>query len=176
MIDDLSIRRLFLLHPSLRDKTIDLYKNRIAPALTGDYFCRIIYTYRSLEQQTELYAQGRSKLFDKDGKRLGIVTKAKPGQSWHNFSLAIDFCLVNKSAGVSWEVVKDYDKDGKADWQEVVDIFKSEGWKWGGDWSSFKDYPHLEFPTKYNIKDIFAKYENGDTFVDPKTNIKYVNL
>lgn len=175
MIDDLSIRRLGLLHPIVREKAIDLYTNRVVPAVTGEYFCRVVYTYRSFEQQAELYAQGRTKLFDKEGKRLGIVTKAKPGQSFHQYGMAIDFCLVNKK-GVSWEVVKDYDKDGKADWLEVVDIFKAAGWLWGGDWRSFKDYPHLEFPLQYNTKELLQKYEKGDTSVDPTTNIKYVNL
>jgi peptidoglycan L-alanyl-D-glutamate endopeptidase CwlK len=26
----------------------------------------------------------------------------------------------------------------------VTDYFKSKGYSWGGDWNSFKDYPHFE--------------------------------
>lgn len=28
---------------------------------------------------------------------------------------------------------------------EIVKIFKSYGWKWGGDWKSIKDYQHFEY-------------------------------
>lgn len=174
MIDELTLKRIGLIHPIIRDQVKDLYVNRISPALTGSHFCRFIYTYRSFEQQADIYAQGRTKLFDKDGKRMGIVTKAKPGMSFHQYGLAVDFCLVNEKA-VSWDIVKDYDKDGKGDWREVVDIFKTAGWLWGGDWK-FKDYPHVEFPVKFTIKELLAKYEKGDTFTDSPTGIKYVNL
>ncbi len=39
---------------------------------------------RTMEEQAELYAKGRTKA----GK---IVTKAKPGQSYHNYGLAFDW-------------------------------------------------------------------------------------
>ena len=35
---------------------------------------------------------------------------------------------------------------------EVVKIFKDEGWKWGGDWESSKDWQHFyrpDIPFKY---------------------------
>lgn len=41
-------------------------------------------TYRNMESQAAIYAQGRTK----PGR---IVTNAKPGQSFHNFRLAFDF-------------------------------------------------------------------------------------
>lgn len=174
MIDDITLNRIKLLHPTIREQVKDLYVNRISPALTSDWYCRFAYTYRSFEEQAELYAQGRTKLFDKDGKRLGIVTKAKPGTSMHNYGLAIDIVLVNGKSP-SWDIVKDFDKDGKSDWMEVIDIFKTAGWLWGGDWK-FKDYPHVELPQKFSVKEILEKYQKGDTFIDPITSIKYVNI
>ena len=49
-------------------------------------------TYRDKESQAAIYAQGRTK----PGR---IVTKAKAGQSWHNFRLAFDFVpIVNGKA------------------------------------------------------------------------------
>jgi len=42
--------------------------------------------YRSIEEQQELYNQGRIT----DGK---IVTNAKPYESFHNYGLAVDVCL-----------------------------------------------------------------------------------
>lgn len=175
MIDKITLDRIKILHPVIRKQVEDIYINRISPALTGDYFCRFAYTYRSHDEQAELYAQGRTKLFDKDGKRLGIVTKAKPGFSMHNYGLALDIVLINgKSA--SWDIVRDWDKDGKSDWKEVADIFKAAGWVWGGDWKSFKDYPHFEFPVKKNIKELLEMFNKGDTFMEASNSIRYVNI
>jgi len=47
----------------------------------------ITSTYRDMESQAALYAQGRTKPGD-------IVTDAKPGQSFHNFRVAFDFAPV----------------------------------------------------------------------------------
>ncbi len=38
----------------------------------------------------------------------------------------------------------DGNQNGKSDWLEVVEIAKTLGFEWGGDWKRFKDYPHLE--------------------------------
>jgi peptidoglycan L-alanyl-D-glutamate endopeptidase CwlK len=34
----------------------------------------------------------------------------------------------------SWDIKTDFDGDGKADWMEIVAIFKRYGFEWGGDW------------------------------------------
>jgi len=54
----------------------------------------ITSTYRDMESQAEIYAQGRTK----PGR---IVTHAKPGQSWHNFRLAFDFVPI-KGGKAMW--------------------------------------------------------------------------
>ncbi|MDA4743657.1 M15 family metallopeptidase, partial [Enterobacter hormaechei] len=48
----------------------------------------------------------------------------------------------------------DWDGDRIADWQECVKIFSHYGWEWGGNWKTFKDYPHFEkknLRTRYGI-------------------------
>ncbi|RDY72243.1 hypothetical protein DXT76_02465 [Halobacillus trueperi] len=46
------------------------------------------------------------------------------------------------------------------DWRHVADIAKSLGFQWGGDWSSFKDYAHLEWPEKsHNVRDLQTKLQ-----------------
>ena len=159
-IDQTTLSRINQLHPRLVTEVKDLYLNKIVPALTGGVSCRFAYTLRSFEQQAELYAQGRTKLFDKQGKRLGIVTNAKPGQSYHNYGLALDIVLID-NVSAYWDVVKDFDNDGMADWMEIVNIFKQNGWEWGGDWH-FKDMPHFEKAFGYEWETLLSMYENKD--------------
>lgn len=85
--------------------------------------------YRSIAEQNKKYAQGRTTA----GK---IVTNAKGGSSYHNYGLAFDFCLVDGD-GLPYWIVNDK-------WMEVVKIAKELGFEWGGDWTSFKDYPHFQ--------------------------------
>ncbi|MBP2002556.1 peptidoglycan L-alanyl-D-glutamate endopeptidase CwlK [Paenibacillus shirakamiensis] len=93
---------------------------------------------RSIEEQNKLYAQGRT-------TPGPIVTQAKGGYSNHNFGMAIDFALLLQDGKtVSWMLTRDGDSDGQSDWVEVVKEAKALGFHWGGDWKSFKDYPHLE--------------------------------
>jgi len=178
MSDKPTLDRIELLHPAVREEVKNMYLNEIIPALSGKAICRFAYTLRTFAEQDGLYAQGRTKLFDEKGKRLGIVTKAKGGQSIHNFGLALDIVLLKdtnndgKFESASWETNVDFDKDGKADWMEVVNILKKNGWIWGGDWKSFKDAPHFEKTFGHTWKTLLPKH-NSKKFI-PGTN--YVQL
>jgi peptidoglycan L-alanyl-D-glutamate endopeptidase CwlK len=178
MVDKITLDRIELLHPKVRTEVRNMYINEIEPALSGKAMCRFAYTIRTFAEQDGLYAQGRTKLFDANGKRLGVVTKAKGGQSIHNYGLALDIVLLKDTdsngtfESASWETNIDFDKDGKADWMEVVNILKKNGWVWGGDWKSFKDAPHFEKTFGYNWQTLLPKYKSGD-FI-PGTN--FVNL
>lgn len=170
MMDQITLQRIQLLHPKVREEVLNLYQKEIVPALSGRAYCRFAYTLRTFAEQDALFAQGRTKLFDANGNRLGRVTNAKAGQSLHNYGLALDIVLIDgKSA--SWDIVKDYDGDGKADWEEVADIFIANGWEWGGLWK-FKDAPHFEKTFGYDWRDLIELYENKN-FI-PGTN--YVNI
>jgi len=86
-------------------------------------------TYRDNESQDALYAQGRT-------TPGNIVTKAKAGQSWHNWRCALDVVpLVNGKA--VW--------DDQALWKKVGEIGKSCGLEWAGDWVTFKEFPHFQY-------------------------------
>jgi peptidoglycan L-alanyl-D-glutamate endopeptidase CwlK len=93
---------------------------------------------RTIAEQDDLYAQGRT-------KPGAIVTNARGGYSNHNFGVAVDFALLtNDGRSVSWDTRLDGDRDGIADWNEVVAIAKTLGFAWGGDWKTFLDLPHFE--------------------------------
>jgi peptidoglycan L-alanyl-D-glutamate endopeptidase CwlK len=171
-MDKITLDRIALLHPKVREEVRDIYVNKITPALTGRAICRFAYTLRTFQEQDALYAQGRTRLFDANGNRLGVVTKAKGGQSIHNFALALDIVLIVDNKTASWDTVIDFDKDGKSDWMEVVNIFKSHGWIWGGDWKSFKDRPHFEKTFGYTWQQLLAKH-NAKDFIK---GTNYVNL
>ena len=151
MKDKVTLDRINLLHPRLRDEVIKMY-DEIVAALTGSAICRFAYTLRTFAEQDGLYAQGRTKAGAK-------VTNAKGGQSYHNYGLAIDIVLlVDKDKNgtyetASWDIKTDFDGDGKADWMEIVAIFKRYGFEAGIDWK-FVDAPHFQKSFGYSIKQL----------------------
>lgn len=119
--------------------------------LTGRSKVKVVSGFRSHEEQAKLYAKGRTAPGPK-------VTNAKPGYSMHNYGLAFDICLVLDGKDVSWDVEGDFDEDRKADWMEVVEVFKGLGFKWGGDWKTLKDMPHFEVEVSLDtLRKLYAK-------------------
>lgn len=178
MEDRITLERIKLLHPKVREEVEHIYRAQVVPALTGRAICRFAYTLRTFQEQANLFAQGRTRLFDANGRRLGKVTNAAAGQSIHNYGLAFDIVLLvdndnNKSfESVSYDTTADYDRDRKPDWMEVTNIFKKNGWTWGGDWKRFKDAPHFEKNFGFTWRQLKAKHDKRD-FI-PGTN--YVNI
>ena len=91
----------------------------------------IIQTFRTVQEQNELYAQGRTK----PGK---IVTNAKGGYSWHNFKRAFDAVPIDSKGQPSWNAPQSI-------WQKMGQIAKDCGLEWGGSWSGFLDLDHFQF-------------------------------
>lgn len=182
-MDQITLNRISTLHPKIRKKVLDAYTYANNKLLGKGVRLRFAYTTRTIEEQDELYSQGRTKLFDENGRRLGKVTQAKGGESIHNYHLAFDIVLLldkdgdGKFESASWDTVLDFDKDGTSDWMEVVKYFKSQGFSWGGDWK-FKDKPHFEMTFGYTWRVLKNKLDKGDTFVETIDGVKYtyVNL
>lgn len=107
----------------------------------------ITHDFRSIEEQDALYNQGRSIAGN-------IVTNAKGGESYHNYGLAIDFALRTSEGDMVWDMERDDNGNGKADWLEVVDLAKELGFTWGGDWANFPDYPHFQMDFGLSINDL----------------------
>jgi len=172
MRDKVSIPRAELMHPAVRTD-VQILINKAEAALGEKLAIRLVMTLRTIAEQDALYAQGRT-------TPGPIVTKARGGQSFHNFSLAFDFCLLRDTDGngtwetISWSELADFNVNGLPDWKEVVKVFTDAGWEWGGAWSSIHDAPHLEkrFGYAENCKDLFVRYQRKN-FI-PGT--QYVNL
>lgn len=83
-------------------------------------------SYRNEADQNHAYSRGHS--------------KARFGESPHNFkpSLAVDFFRLTLAGGASFD----------RPWFIAVlgPAARGAGLEWGGDWRSFKDYPHVEVP------------------------------
>ena len=131
------------LHPTVANKTEEL----IEKAEELGIFVVITDDFRSIDDQHALYERGR----ESDGR---VVTNAKGGESYHNYGLAIDFALRTEDDDVIWDLEYDGNQNGESDWMEVVDIAKDLGFTWGGDWTRFRDYPHLQMDFGYSIQDL----------------------
>lgn len=103
----------------------------------------ITSTYRDKESQDALYAQGRTK----EGK---IVTRAKGGESFHNYRVAFDFVPI---------------VGGKAQWNdsklfaECGAIAESVGLEWAGRWVKFSETAHCQYTNGLTLKD----FQQGKT-------------
>ena len=186
-MDKLTVDKIAVAHPKYRAKLLQDYtdaNNRLGKG------CRLRFAYvvRTDAEQDGLYALGRTKV-NPDGKTtkkpLGnIVTNAKGGQSIHNYALAFDIVLLYDKNGdgvfesVSWDMLKDGDNDKVADWKEISDFFVSKGYEWGGNWTSFRDYPHFQFKkengTSYKWQELKLLKDNKSTIID--NGITYVKL
>jgi len=80
---------------------------------------------RTWPEQMSLWVQGRSAPGAK-------VTNAEPGQSYHNYGLAFDYCFLNSDGGVNWDVP----------WDAMGQIALSMGLDAGALWPQ-PDNPHI---------------------------------
>lgn len=144
-MDPITLKRIETAHPALRAELHQIY-SEICQRLTGRSFCRFTQVLRTFDEQNALYAQGRTAPGSK-------VTNARGGQSYHNYGMAVDICLIIDGKTASWEVGED--------WMKCVDVFRSYGWEWGGDWTSFKDYPHFQKDLAGDIACLQTRVKQG---------------
>ena len=95
-------------------------------SLTAGLLLKVTQTLRTMEEQSALYARGRS-------LPGPIVTHAQAGQSAHNWGCAFDVCF---------DGPEPYSE--KHPWDTMGGIGKSVGLVWGGDFKNIVDRPHFE--------------------------------
>ena len=106
--------------------------------------------FRSVAEQNELYAKGRT-------KKGSIVTYAKGSDysSMHQWGIAFDV-IRNDGKGAYNNSDGWFDKVGK--------IGKTLGLEWGGDWTKPTDRPHFQLPdwgsTATRLKNLYGNVDN----------------
>lgn len=135
-------RRIGTLQPDMQRAA----RRVLAAARQDSRDVRIASAWRDPAEQARLYAKGRT-----DPGR--IITNAKPWSSWHNYGLAIDLAVIHPRDGYVGDPAP-YIAIGRA---VMADPELRRTLRWGGDFSSFKDYPHYEWrqpmpPMEYKTK------------------------
>jgi len=112
----------------------------------------VISGLRSWQQQAALFAQGRT-------NPGNIVTKARPGSSWHNYGLAIDLGLFANGKYLDSAEPKRADRI----YAELGKLAESMDIEWAGNWKTFTETPH--FQNRFNM-----------TIAQAKTKMAQVNF
>lgn len=144
--DAVTEARINDLHPAIRQRT----RNFIAAAERQGMKLRITSGKRTFPEQQKLYDQGRTASSIAKGEK--IVTNAKPGASFHNYALGFDVVEIKDGQGL-WD---------NPNWSKIGALGKSFGFEWGGEWTSFKDLPHFEYPPGKSVSQLRAMYDAGN--------------
>lgn len=142
-LGSLNKKALAKLDPFLSEAELAMEKEGVA--------IEVISGLRSWSAQAKLYAQGRT-------QPGPIVTKARPGSSWHNYGLAIDLGLFKGGKYL------DSSNPAYADklYAIIGKIAAKHGIEWAGNWTSFQETPHFQITFGLTLRTARAKMEaNG---------------
>ena len=143
-MDAQSLKLLNQLHPKLKDIAIKAW-TEAQGAMPSNVKIVVTQSLRTFEESDKLYAQGRTTPGE-------IVTKAKAGQSYHNYGLAFDFKMITNGKD-DWSV--------GPNWMKVVNIMKKYGFTWGGEFpEGFHDNPHFENHFGLNWRTLLELHNN----------------
>jgi len=128
-----------MLHPFVQQPAYDFIN---AAETDLGLTLRVTQGRRSIAEQEELYAKGRTA----PGK---IVTHAKGGESYHNYGQAIDIVEITPEKQANW-------RSGDEEfWQQIGALGEAHGFAWGGRWK-WPDRPHFEMSFGLSTQDLQA--------------------
>ena len=137
---------LLKVQPTFANLLIELKKHYQEKGLEVKY----ISGTRTYAEQDALYAKGRG------GSPGPIVTKARGGESNHNFGIAVDVGLFLPDGRYLGDTPF-YRDIGK-----IVTPFPTL--EWGGDWK-FIDEPHIQWRTGLTMAQMRERVKNGQSVV-----------
>lgn len=130
------LKRFFSSKDELLPKVADRRDRLVKAMELSGYPVTVTSQYRSFEEQSELYAQGRT-------APGNIVTNARAGESFHNYRVAFDIAFL-ENGHPSWAEHHPWD---------ILGMYgKLLGLEWGGDWT-FPDRPHFEYKAGHTLAD-----------------------
>ena len=135
-LDERSAKNVATLHSKVQNIFRDWIAECQILAKTFNYEYKAISGNRTWDEQAKLYAQGRTA----SGK---IITNARPGYSNHNFGIAVDMGVFKNGKYLD----ENSPDESESFHRKAAEIAKKYNIAWGGDWLSFKDYPHFEYRT-----------------------------
>lgn len=141
-IHELNTERIALLHPKLQDRATEFVQ--LCEKENG-VLVLVTETLRSFDKQAEYYASGRTK----PGK---IITKAKPGSSYHQYGLALDHVPMHRSTGNLYTT----------DWsrplylQRTIPVALALGWESLAYSPTFPETPHLQIREGWHWRELLS--------------------
>lgn len=147
MIDPRSAATIATLLPSVQERFKAFYKAANAAMSSHGLSVRFISGLRSYDEQTALYAKGRTAPGPK-------VTNAKAGYSWHNWGTAVDIGIFKGS--------KYLPESPAYGW--LGPIGEACRLDWGGRWRT-PDRPHYQFPTGLTMAQMRERVAKGEAVV-----------
>ena len=122
------------------------------------YQIRVSDGLRSFGRQWEYWGKGRTK--DKSGRwkvtdSAKIVTYAVPGQSYHQYGMAIDTCFMGNDPYLSTIPIGECEKL----WNEYGRLCIVHGLQWGGNFKK-PDRPHCQVTYGLSIHAVQIIYED----------------
>jgi len=130
--DKITDQRIAGLHPRVRGPAA-AFVNDVEAKL--GIKLRVTWAHRPIKDQNEIFKQGRT-------APGNIVTKARGGDSNHNYGLAIDVVEMRKGRP-NWNT----------NWNAIGRIGMSHGFQWGGNWKD-PDRPHFEMTFGLSIQQL----------------------
>ena len=128
----------------------DLAQQLISRCSMNNIDLLVTSTYRDNEEQMKLWQQGRT-------SPGAIVTNARPGESFHNYKLALDFCPL-QNGKCAW--------NDSATFQRVGELAEALGMEWAGRWQgSLRELAHVQFTGGLTL----AELQTGKTLNDVAT-------
>lgn len=156
MIEDRNSDQLLkLVYPPLAEYWIQIrakYYERLGLQM------RVTHGLRTFQEQWNIYAQGRKRIGNDwiitDMKK--VVSYALPGDSFHNYGLALDIAFMGRDPYLE----KMKPQDFKLAWEEYGRMATGKGLEWGGSWpGKKKDRPHIQMSCGLSKSAIQMVYE-----------------